>query len=90
MLQIIDLIKQRLVKFYYHNIINYFYIRMYHTQYLIIDVRAISYQILKLEAALPHIENYLMFTFINTFNFNTNNFNTNNLKYNIYLNRCLF
>ena len=31
-----------------------------------------------------------MFTFINTFNFNTNKFYTNNLKYNIYLNRCLF
>ena len=37
-----------------------------------------------------NIENHLMFTFINSFNFNTNNFNTNNLKYNIYLNRCLF
>ena len=50
LLEIIDLIKQRLVTFYYHNIVNYyFYIRMHHTQYLIIDVRVISYQSLKLE-----------------------------------------
>ena len=50
LLQIINLVKRRLVKFYYHNIINYyFYIRMHHTQYLIIDVRAISYKNLKLE-----------------------------------------
>ena len=31
-----------------------------------------------------------MFTFIITFTLNTNKFSTNNLKYNIYLNRCLF
>ena len=31
-----------------------------------------------------------MLTFINNFTLNTNKLNTNNLKYNIYLNRCLF
>ena len=41
-------------------------------------------------SALPHIENYLIFTFTNTFFLNTNKFNTNNLKNNIYLNRRLF
>ena len=58
MLQIIYLIKQRLVTFYYHNVINYyFYIRMHYIQYLIIDIRAISYQILKLE-------NFIMLLFL--------------------------